>query len=54
MIKQSPKGIQRLMDNIEILEPKIEVTKGLSEQQPIRLASNRGAYPGKVLYGWIL
>jgi predicted transcriptional regulator len=54
MIKQSPTGIQRLMDNMEILESEIEVTKRLTGQQPICLASNGGAYLGKASYSWIL
>jgi hypothetical protein len=44
-------SIQRLIDHIELLATPNEVLWGLNNQQPLRLASDGGAYPGRASYG---
>jgi hypothetical protein len=54
MKMQLPESIQRLVNNVELMATETEVKWCLDNQQPLRLASGGGAYPGRASYGWII
>jgi hypothetical protein len=54
MICQLPPSLQHLVNNIKVLVTEEEITRYLNLQQPILLASDGCAIPGRASYGWIL
>jgi hypothetical protein len=54
MIEQLPASLHSLVEHVEVLASERIIMNLLSEQQPIRLASDGSAIPGRASYGWIL
>jgi hypothetical protein len=53
-INQELESIQQLLDHVEEMVTKTVATQNLDLQQPIRVASDSGAFPGRSSYGWII
>jgi exonuclease III len=53
-IMQLTPSIQKLVENVERLVTETVITRCLDLQQPILLASDGGAIPGRASYGWVL
>ena len=47
-------SLQRLVDHAELLVSEERVSHGLSQNQPLRLASDGGAFPGRASFGWVI
>jgi hypothetical protein len=55
MIAQLPPSlVKQLVKHVEVLATEDETVQYVDQQQPILLASNGGAIPGRASYGWIL
>jgi hypothetical protein len=54
MIAQLLSSLRQLVKHIEVLATEEEIIQYLNLQQPILLASDGGAIPGRASYGWML
>jgi hypothetical protein len=54
MIRQLPNSLQQLVTNVTVMASEAATTIYLQLQQPIFLASDGGAIPGRASYGWII
>jgi hypothetical protein len=54
MIRQLPNSLRQLVTNVTVMASKAATTRYLQLQQPIFLASDGGAIPGRASYGWII
>jgi exonuclease III len=54
MIQQLHPSLKNLVNHVETLATDQEIDNCLASNQPIRIASDGGAIPGRASYGWII